>query len=367
MFRNALLASGLVCVLALAVACGKNNPTPVSPSGAEQVDSEAAADGTTLKATAPTPQFPVNGQQVELGEIILRVANSQAKFGTASLMYRFQVFNSAGKLMVNRLVASGKEGTTSLQVTDALEFNAAHTWKCRAEYLGAYGPWSSTATFKTPEGGYIHDSEILDPLTNGKTVGTVYGSVSFIPGKGAKMNTNQSRISYRLPVTLQAGEYSFMATDFDEGSQGTKSKMMTMGEGGGDITANDYRASVEVRGAQHAGIPGTLAFRFITGESADKGRIHDIQRTVLDWSDTNWYFFRIRWVTGAVELEIRRDSESGPIHYYNRMVTDGHPYRPNPHFIHIGSPKSRSGWLASTLAGITVKNLWVSARPRPKF
>jgi len=53
-------AAGL---LALAIACGKSTQAPTSPSGATQPDASAAADGSTLKATAPTIVSPSGGAQ----------------------------------------------------------------------------------------------------------------------------------------------------------------------------------------------------------------------------------------------------------------------------------------------------------------
>src|SRR5258707_1225631 len=51
-----------VTMLAVALACSDSG-TPVAPSPAGGGTSDAAADGSTLKATVPAPQSPVNNQQ----------------------------------------------------------------------------------------------------------------------------------------------------------------------------------------------------------------------------------------------------------------------------------------------------------------
>jgi hypothetical protein len=365
MHRKTLFASAFVCLM-FAIGCGKDNPSPVSPSGSTGADTGAAADGSTLKATAPTAQSPTGGVRVE-GQVVLRIANAQAKFATVPLTYRFEVFNQAGQRVYEADQVPQGNGTTSHAVTESLEFNKAHTWRARAEYFSAYGPWSASAAFVTPEGGYIRGNELMDPLTNGKTVGRVVGEVTFVPGKGARIENNLSRITYELPTTLQQGEYSFVAQGVDEGNIGSKVKVMSMGEGHGDVTANDYRMTIEVRGRDYTTAPGTVSFRIITGEAGNPGRVHDTRRRVVPWTRSETNFFRMWWQTGRAGYEIRRDGPNGPIKDQGSVVTDGHPYRPAPHVIHVGSPLARAGAKNSSHPQMTVRNVWVSGRPRPSF
>src|SRR4029079_15263937 len=109
------------------------------------------------------------------------------------------------------------------------------TWRVRAELQGAFGPGSADAAFKTPVGAYIRGSEIRDPLTIGRTVGTAFGPVQFVTD-GLELLTAESRVTYQLPQTLEAGEFSVLVTGFDEGSPGDKSKIMSMQESTSDIT-----------------------------------------------------------------------------------------------------------------------------------
>jgi hypothetical protein len=185
-----------------------------------------------------------------------------------------------------------------------LEFDADFTWRARAEYQGAAGPWSADARFKAPAGGYIRGNEVFDPLWNGTTAGTVVGPVTFVPGVGLRLETQLSYVAYELPENLQEGEYSFMATNVDEGNPGDKSKVMSMAEGFGDVTDNDYRQTLEVRGTDYV-TPGTVSYRIITGDAREEfHRISDAPRVSVNWTRANWYFFKIWWRTGSAGYEI---------------------------------------------------------------
>ncbi len=50
-----LVVCASATALAAALACSKNPETPVAPSSSQPGVADAAADGSTLKVTAPTP------------------------------------------------------------------------------------------------------------------------------------------------------------------------------------------------------------------------------------------------------------------------------------------------------------------------
>ena len=67
----------VVCVCALASSCARESTSPSSPSSVNPAKVDAAADGSTLKASAPVAQSPVNGVRLTLGApITLLVGNS---------------------------------------------------------------------------------------------------------------------------------------------------------------------------------------------------------------------------------------------------------------------------------------------------
>ena len=150
MFRKVLYAFCAASAAALLLACGSGQPSPMSPSATAGGGLGAAADGSTLKVTAPTPVAPMNDVQVENRRPSLVAGNSIGRFvSPPDLTYRFQLIGPDGTAFLEPVVAGG-DGHTSYDLTDDLDWEAAYTWRVRAEYQGANGPWSTTAGFRTP-------------------------------------------------------------------------------------------------------------------------------------------------------------------------------------------------------------------------
>src|SRR2546422_7724951 len=146
MTRRYWFTSVLVCALAVAVACGKHPTSSASPSAVDPAAANAASDGSTLKATAPTPQSPVKGVKLEAGTTItLVVGNASMKFASGTpVAYRFQIYNAAGTQVYNSpLVSGGSSGTTSHAVTTALDGDQTYQWQGRGGDNGAHGPGAS--------------------------------------------------------------------------------------------------------------------------------------------------------------------------------------------------------------------------------
>ena len=371
MQQKKVVACASAVLVALAVACSKNPDSPVSPSSALPGTSNAGPAGETLKATAPTPQSPIGGAQPDL--LVLTAGRSSGTFDqslNAAYSYEFQILNAGNAVVCTATIGGGSGGSVSWTPSCTLEFDAPHSWRVRAVYQGTVGPWSATASFRSPAGGFIRGNELFDPLTNGKTVGKVSGGVSFIGTAGLRFHSHESLITYELPTNLQAGEFSLMITGIDEGSPGDKTKVMSMQEGYGDLTANDYRFTAEKRGSMYT-IPGAVTFRIINGEGDDHDYINDGCRTGFtcpqpSFSDEKWYFWKFTWNNTFAEMIVREDSPRGRIIYNDSVTMNGHPYRPVPHVIHLGGT-SRAGAHDASIPGAVYKNVWVSSRPRPAF
>jgi len=181
---------------------------------------------------------------------------------------------------------------------------------------------------------------------------------------GLKMLDHVSHVLYRLPQNLQQGEFSMMILGADEGSEGDKSKVFAMQEGPdeGDITDDDYRMTAELRGRNYSE-PGSVTCRIIAGDSVSR----DCPRIQRNFDSSRWYFWSFSWQTGRARLLVRADSETGPVIYDQTIGTGSHPYRPDPHFVYLGSPAGRAGVIDATLPGGTYKNVYVGPGPRPAF
>jgi len=355
-----------VGVLALTVGCGESKRTPVSPDPGTVPGPDANADGSTLKATVPSPVSPVNGAQ-PTDVVVLTASKAAGKFKDIPLSYQFQV-RSGSTVVYDSGVTGGAGSGNNVSHTpnaSAIQPETTYTWRVRAVFQNAVGSWSPDATFLSPVGAYIRGNEIRDPMTIGRTVGTPFGAVQF-SDRGIELITHESRVGYQLPQTLQAGEFSVMVTGFDEGSPGDKSKIMSMQEGFGDITTNDYRFTVEKRGRQYV-TPGAVTFRMINGEGDDEDFINDGFRTAVPFSDERWYFWKATWNSNGGSLEVREDSPTGRVIYFDQVSTNGHAYNPQPHVIWLGAPVGRAGPIDASIPGTIYKNVWVGAGPRPRF
>ena len=200
----------------------------------------------------------------------------------------------------------------------------------------------------------------MDPLLDGRTVGTIVGGVNIVTGVGAQILNQSSMIRYTLTTPLEAGEMSIMVTNFDGTTPGDKTKVFSMQQGDDDITDNAFRFTAEMRGRDYAE-PGTVAFRIIYGDGVSR----DGERQVVSFSRTRWYYWRFTWRTGFANLQVRADGPTGPILYDQSVSGGATPYRPIPHRVYIGAPVGRNGPIDASLGGMIVKDFQVSAQPRP--
>lgn len=357
MYRSTLVLTGLAALLAIGVACSRHPASPTSPTaGSTAAGSGAASDGTTLKVTAPSPTSPVGDVRVQEPPPTLVAAASSFKYGgSATLVYHFQVFNAAG-IMIEEAVV----GITSYKMTSTLATNARYTWWVRAESGTAFGPWSPKVSFLTPEetGGYIRGNELYDPLINNKTIGEIHGPVTFIPGVGVRLETQESYISYQLQQTLTEGEFSLLVTDMPANTDGDKTKLFAMGEGYGDIVTNDRRMTVEKRGDP----AGIVAWRFITGD--DQVDTEGPERQFYNFQASETYFWEASWRNNFFNVLIREGGFNGRRIYEKGKSFRGRPYDPDPHVIYVGAPVGRSGTNGASVDHVTVRQVWVSSRPR---
>jgi len=242
-----LTLSGGALALALTMACSRQSSPPVSPSGGDVVAADAAADGSTLKVTAPALVSPLNDAQ-QSESPTLTVGAVTAKYGQlpSGVTYRFQVFGPAGAMVAD----SGPAASVTYRPTVALAFRTRHTWRARAELGTNVGPWSATGSFITSEGGYIRGNEVFDPLSNGVTVGRTAGPVAFTP-EGARLDSVSSYIYYQIPITITTGEFAMEVKGLRANAPGDKSKVFGMMEGppeASDYITNPFRVDIQYRG-----------------------------------------------------------------------------------------------------------------------
>jgi hypothetical protein len=358
MHYKTLVLCASATALAGVIACSNNPAAPAAPTSAVPETSAAAADGSTLKATAPTPSSPTNGQQVD--SLVLTAGKATAQYSSSTpLSYVFEIRNAANAVVCSSGVVGGGSGASVSYAPSncTLEFDQPHTWRVQAAVGNARGPWSAAASFRSPSGGYIRDNEVFDPLTNGRTVGEVIGSVTFIPGVGVQLNDFGSHIRYRLPRTLTTGEFSLITTNVATNTEGDKTKVFAMSEGLDDLVTNDRRFTVEKRGDPE----GIVAWRFITRD--DQIDTEGREREFVAFDPGQSYLWTATW-NGFFNLRVQRGGSTGPTIYSKGKPYHG-VYDPDPHYAFIGAPEGRSGPTAATVPGMIVRQVWISSRARP--
>jgi hypothetical protein len=369
--KKKFLLFGIVAVTAAAVACGEQAAAPASPTPAAPSDTAAAAaDGSTLKATAPAPQQPANASTADSLVPNLVIANSTLKFLgdvslTKSIQYRLAVETMAGAQIVDGIAYSypGTDISAYRVPSGILQADTSYRWRARAELSGSVGPWSAYWTFTTPKSAfglpsYQSATELWDNLADGKTIGTLAGGAQFVEGKGVFLPSFDAHVTYTLQSTLTSGSIEFLVEGLESDSNGGKTKVVSMQQGYSDITDNPYRFNLEKRGDDHPDV-GKYRMRIITGNAAtgfyDSDRITPSAPLVA----SRVYWHRVTWGNGVVSMTVREATATGPMLATYQFSYQG-TYRPSPHVVHIGAPVPRGGPLDASVPGIIVRYFYVS-------
>lgn len=353
-------------VMALAMACSRQTATPVSPSAGQATSADAAADGSTLKVSAPTLVSPINdAQQSDAPTLTVGAVSGKYSAVPSAVTYRFQVFNPAGQAVVDTTVAS-----VAYKVTATLAFKTRYTWRVRAEVGTNVGPWSATGSFVSPDGGYIRGNEVFDPLFNGATVGQTIGGVTFT-SEGARLDAVTSYIRYAIPVTITTGEFAVEIKGLRANAPGDKSKVFGMMQGNpdsNDYIENPYRVDVQYRGT--IGFPpNSITYRVLYGSASDLDTRYEPtteQRnsSVFNLNPDTWYYWRYTWGR-TVRVTVQEGGPTGRTIYDIQRNSANGSYNPTQHYAFIGTPIGRSGAESASIPGTIYRNVWISTRPKP--
>ncbi len=161
---------GAACALALTLACNQAPSAPASTNPGEAGSGDAAADGSTLKVTAPTVVAPTNDLRLDNRQPTMVVNNAQGRFANRPFNYEFQLLNDGGSVVRTQMVVGGT-GTTSWAYPEELERDTPYRWRVRARMNDFFGPWSSTARFLT-----VMEKRSADPPPGGKLPYPGYGA-----------------------------------------------------------------------------------------------------------------------------------------------------------------------------------------------
>lgn len=151
--KTLVLRLGVVAGLAAAVGCAQSaaqSSTPTSPSVAAGSGTAAtAADGSTLKTTAPALISPVDGVTIDSRQPTVVWANSVGRYEDMGLAYEIEI-SDVGKVVYSRVV--GETANIGQHKADIqLDQDTVYYWRIRSVLGNAAGPWSGYGEFRTPK------------------------------------------------------------------------------------------------------------------------------------------------------------------------------------------------------------------------
>jgi hypothetical protein len=133
------------------VACESGARSPLAPSAAIGSGGDAAADGSTLKVSAPLGLSPTDGAQSVPVQTTLVARLGTGLYAKGDFGHRFQVAEDEGftNLIANGPGAIDVQGLARFPMSPALANAKKVFWRVRSEYQEGVGPWSATMSFTT--------------------------------------------------------------------------------------------------------------------------------------------------------------------------------------------------------------------------
>jgi hypothetical protein len=354
-----------VCTLAIGVfvACGKS-AAPASPSGAAGAEGNLGPDGATLKIGAPPLSSPANGFQfARNAPIQVTITNVQGTYATFPVTYELELRNSAGTSVITTMKQPAGSGpTTTFTITTSLTADTVFSYRARATKDNLFGPWSATGTFRTPIAVGIFGSTVIDPLTEGFTVGKQKGG-HFIQGVGWQATTVNDGIDYDI-TTCPSCRIEFDLTNVSEGEGvccNADMKFLSMGDGAAFNSFQDFRDHPwKMHLVQRGDGDGTgleIIFRNGGTDPEDNPGDHRIKMTCCgpDFRDSSVFHFVIDYSPAGYNISV--GTNGGPQVTYLVDGFGGIPYAPPNHRISLGCyPRSE------TIPGAIYRNVTVTPR-----
>ena len=318
----------------------------------------------------------MSGEQLSTLRPTLTVQNATSS-AQGARTYEFQIsdrtdFALGATLAASFIVAVNQtgvaegDGSTSYTVTQDLQPTTRMYWRSRVVQGTSTSAWSSAADFKTKLVGYSIPGELYDPLIHGgETMGTIFGAHTWVPGRGLRLDTQNSFVRYLLADSIPNGEFSVEVEGLRPNGPAHKLKIFSMSDTTGDTSDSDYQMSTMYRG-----IPGNpdncICFKAVFGS---ENRIVEPDRAtrnrsvrILDPSRT--YFWKATWGSDF-RLRVADGGVNGNLIYDLAISSNGSSYNPSPAYAYLGSNQSFYRSDAGTFPGATYRQLWIGSRPRP--
>lgn len=137
-----------LALLTAGIGCTQASQSITAPSAAGVGSIAAAADGSTLKVTAPALVSPVDGTRAEDRRPTLLWLNSTGRYGSIGVAYDLEL-STPTTTVYSRTVGESPDVGAHL-IDMELEYDTVYSWRARAHVGDTLGPWSSWASFISP-------------------------------------------------------------------------------------------------------------------------------------------------------------------------------------------------------------------------
>ncbi|MGH9322014.1 MAG: hypothetical protein ACRD3V_19275 [Vicinamibacteria bacterium] len=223
--------------------------------------------------------------------------------GTGEPTYRFEVATDSSfssTIAAEEGVGQGSSGATSWRVPSPVRGGpvdgdglASYYWRARAGATGEVSAWSSTANFRIQQGFFqggptASGLVVADPLTNGSTVGDVYGGD--FNSRGWMATAASNFIRYEVPAIV-SGFVEFDVTNLREPNPVSDKRMLMVmwDPTRGDYTTNPFR--MHLQKMDHRTVDfGNIRLRWIS-----QGQERNVGYDFTDWDPNRIYHFRTEW------------------------------------------------------------------------
>jgi hypothetical protein len=250
-------------LLVTGIACTQASQSITSPSATLGGSLADAADGSTLKVTAPALVSPIDGVRAEDRRPTLVWLNSNGRYGAVGVAYDIQLSTPAA-VVYERTVGENPDYGAHL-VELELDYDTVYSWRMRA-HVGnpdTVGPWSSWTTFLSP----TRPTSVAPPSSGGGGASVSGGCAAPIsplgPGENRKPRPNDSAtvraVANAFPAALQhscqpeGGTWEFMDRVVDalraiDGRYGYNAKRGNTNDPSLDVVSYFYANGTEING-----------------------------------------------------------------------------------------------------------------------
>src|SRR5688572_6352310 len=300
--------SALVLLSMIASACGSGaGPSRSVPVGPTAPSGSGGGTGGTFTLSTPSAVSPINGEQLGTLRPTLTVQNVTSS-GTGTRTYEFQVSDNTGFTLGASLTASflvainqsgvaeGGDGRTSFNVPSDLQPTTRMFWRARAVQGSSTSSWSEPAMFRTKLMGYSRPGELYDPLVHGETIGQVFGSHTWVTGKGIRLNTQSSFVLYQLSEAMTNGELSAEVEGLHPNGPNHKLKIFSMNNSSADPSFSDHYMATMYRGLE-GNPPNCIAFKAVFGSQSRIAEPVSPERnaSIRTLDPARTYFWKATW------------------------------------------------------------------------